>query len=244
MNCEELIAVLNEGGRCQATPDGLRLLTDCLYPSFERVAVYVSGFGDGYRVSDAGGACTVAFRHGRDESAMQGALKNACLRHSLAMKNGMLLAEVPSVDWLRSAVLAVANGSAMAASAAVEHMAVAQENALRSRMLKELEQIAPPGALADGYEYRGSSGKIWPVDFAILKRERPILIKSITPNHVSISTNYTAFSDIGADDNVPRLSVHDKPLRTEDAALIRQVADLLPLTALREGARRAMARAT
>lgn len=64
MNCDQLRALLADGDACEDTPMGLRILTDCLYPSFEPVSVYVSTFGDDFRVTDGGGAATSTFLHG------------------------------------------------------------------------------------------------------------------------------------------------------------------------------------
>ncbi len=120
MNCDDIRALLGEGDFCQETSDGVRIVTHCMHPSFEQVAVYVVGWGHGFVVHDGGEAVTAALRHGRDDAVMQSSLKRASVRYGLELDNGLLSAKAPDAGWLRSAVLSVANASAMASAMAVE----------------------------------------------------------------------------------------------------------------------------
>ena len=245
MNCDELRALLGEDDFCSETQDGLRILTHCLHPSFEQVAVYVRRWGpDGFIVHDAGDAITATLRHGRDDAAMQASLKRASIRFGLGLDSGVLTAKAPDVTWLRSAVLSVANASAMASTQAVEAVAVKQERALHEAILIEIKKVVPDHRISSGYHYRGVSGREWPVDFAVIGDGGPLLIKGITPHPNSISAGYTAFGDIGANDNVPRFAVHDRELSAENQALMRQVAVLMPLPSVEGGIRRAIGRAS
>lgn len=242
MNCSDLSELTKWQSRCSQSDEGARLLTDCLYPSFEQVTVYITRHGDGYRVTDGGGAVTVAFRHGRDEYAMKAALTLASHRYSLTVAEGVLVAEALSADWVLPAILAVANGSAIAAMAAVEHISAAQDNDFKLRILEHVSRVFPIQNIAADFVYRGASGKTWNIDFALIRSGQPILIKSISPHHVSINSSYAAFSDIHAlsGEDIPRLSVFERRLKAEDATLIRQVADLIPFASLEEGTRRAL----
>lgn len=239
MNCDEIRAILGEGDFCQATSEGVRIQTHCLHPSFEQVSVYVVGLGDGFIIHDGGDAVSAVLRHGRDDGAMQSALKQASVRYGLELEDGMLIAKADPA-WLRSAVLSVANASAMASAIAIEAAIEKNQRVLHDAILTEIKKVVPEQRIQSGYKYRGVSGREWPVDFGILSDRGPLLIKAVTPNANSISSGYTAFGDIGANDNIPRFAVHDQPLSQENQALMRQVSQLMPLASVEAGIRRAM----
>ena len=241
MNCDELRALLGEGDYCQETDKGVRLLTHCLHTSFEQAAVYVRRWGDGFIVHDGGDAITAALRHGRDDAAMQTSLKHAVLRYGLTLDSGIITAKANDQSWLRSAVLSVANASAMASALAVEAVASKHERALHELILIEIKKVVPEQRITNGYHYRGTSGREWPIDFAVQSDHGPILLKGVTQHPNSISAGYTAFGDISANDNIPRFAVHGTPLSAENQALMRQVAQLVPLPSVEAGIRRIMA---
>ncbi len=231
MDCSALQAVLDSRQLCEQSRLGAKLLTHCIYPSADPVYVHVGTWGDGFRVSDGGGAATSALIHGRDDDAIQIGLNSARDRHSLRVEGGQLVANVPSQDWLPAAIMAVANGAAHAAFVAVDHHTKKAERSLAAKIGKTLHAVVPEKLIAREYEYRGESGKLWHVDFAITFERRPILIKAVTPHHNSIASNYTTFGDLRAKHN-RRNSVYQKRPANEDAALLRQVSELLPITAL------------
>lgn len=132
MNCEELRRLFAKHEYCEATDRGLRIATHCYYPSFDRVWVYVSQYGDGFRVTDGGGAASAAFMHGRDDSAFESSLRKACSRFGLEPQNGSLVADIDGPDWLFAAVLAVANGAAQAATETSAKVTERRVKALRS----------------------------------------------------------------------------------------------------------------
>ena len=118
MICEDIIAAMGAGQVCEETEQGARFVTHCLYPSFTPVAVFVTKLGDGYRVTDGGQALRVAWDHGRDNAQAKRMVAQEAGRYHLSVTDeGALVATVPSIEWLRSAILAVANASAGAANA-------------------------------------------------------------------------------------------------------------------------------
>lgn len=242
MNCDEIHQLLNSGDLCQETERGLRLLTDCLHPSFEQAAVYVVRMGNGFIVTDGGDAASVTLRHGRDDAAIQTCLKQASIRFSVELDDGVLKARAPNADWLKSAILAVANASAMASSNAVAVVIAKQDQALRAAIRFEIAKVVPEHRISSDFEYRGGSGRVWHVDFAVIGDRGPMLIKAVTPHPNSISAGYTAFGDIGVNDNIPRFAVYDRPPSAENQALIRQVAQLMPLSSVENGLRQALSR--
>jgi hypothetical protein len=154
----------------------------------------------------------------------------ACKRHSVMVESGMIVAEPPDGDWLYPAALAVANASVMAARAALD-TAERAEKSLNAAIYEALSRQVPKHRIARNYEYRGRSGHLWPVDFAVLQTET-LLLKSVSQNGNSINSNYATFGDIGDRPELAKFSVFDVELRQDSAALIRQVAALVPLKAL------------
>lgn len=239
MNCDEILAIMARGDRCEQTEYGARMVTHCFYPSFDPVSVYVSKWGDGYRVTDGGGAVKSALLHGRDDTALTAALKKARLKFDVDSAEGMLVAEVDEA-WLRAAVLAVANASAMVAEILVEHVTHAAENTLKSQMLEELRKVVPERHIARDYHHVGTSGNVWPIDLAVTA-PRLVLLKAIAPHRNSVTSNYVVFGDAGSKE-VIRYSVFERDLKPADAALMRQVAQLVPILALGPGTLRELNR--
>lgn len=231
MNCAELMKLVHAGMACEETEQGAKYVTHCLYPSSEPVEVYVTRWGKGYRVTDGGGAGRSVWRHGRDDSCLTQGMKKARDVYSIEVRDGAIVAETEDEHWLFPAVLAVANASALAAATALDHLTTSSEKQLVKAIRRELERVVPPSIIAPQYGFRGQSGKLWTVDFAVLGK-RTILLKAIAPHHTSISAGYTAFGDIGEQEQLSRLAVYKRPLKPEDAALMRQVSKLLPVTSV------------
>jgi hypothetical protein len=239
--CDDVRAALAEGEVCEETDRGARIETHCLYPSFDPVEVFVARYGDGFVVTDGGGAAASAFLHGRDEIGK--VLARECARYDVVLKGDVVTCEVDGVEWLRSAVLAVANASAAAAISALERVAVAAERVLADKIYEGLARVVSPSNIAREYEHRGVSGKRWRYDFAATANGGLLLVNAVAPHHVSVSAKYVAFADTPAnDDHIGKLAVYGRKLEIEDVALITQVATLVPVTAVEAGIRRVLAR--
>jgi hypothetical protein len=239
MDCGSLQNILDSRRLCEDSRVGAKLLTQCLYPSADPVYVHIGTWGDGYRVTDGGGAAASVLVHGRDDDAIEIGLHAARDRHSLRIEGGQLVAHVPSEDWLPAAIMAVANGAAHAAFVGVDHQSRKAERSLAAKIGNTLQLIVPEKLLAKEFEYRGESGKLWHVDYAITLEERPILIKGVTPHHNSISANYTTFGDLRKKPN-RRNCVYQRRPASDDSALLRQVAELVPIAALDANVRAAL----
>lgn len=232
LHCDELLGYLDARRTCERSPYGTRVATHCIYPSSDPVYVHVARWGDKeFRVSDGGEAARCALQHGRDPVAVMAGLKSAGDRFSLEIESEELIARVPTSDWLPNAVSAVASGAAFAANSAIDYMQKARQKSFKEEVGEHLRRYVPENLLAHGYEMRGRSGKVWEIDFAITVPDLPILIKAVTPNHVSIAATYTALSDVMTGAN-RRISVFSKRPDEDDAALLRQVSELMPLTAV------------
>lgn len=228
MKCEDLLPLITRAPLCADSIHGAQLETHCFYPSSDPVHVFVSRLRAGFHVHDGGGAMRSAIASGRN---WQGALERASKRHSVIARSGTLLAEPPNDEWLYPAVLAVANASAMAARLALEAALSRSESTLRDVIWDALKRAVPESKIGRDFEYRGRSGHLWQVDFAV-KEERLILVKSVVQNGNSINSNYASYGDIGDQDQVQKLSVYDRELNQDTYALLRQVALLVPVGSL------------
>ena len=242
MICDDVLIALSEGALCEEGERGARVETHCLYPSFEPVCVYVAKHGDGYIVSDGGGAVASAWVHGRDE--IHKVLVRECARFSADCVGDAVEVRVPSADWLKAAILSVANASAAAATVSLERVAVAAERILGERIYEALSNVVPTSTIAREFEYRGASGKRWRYDFAAATGDHLLLVNAVTPHHISISAKYVAFADTPANDDgrLEKLAVFGRKLETADVALITQVATLVPVGSLERGVRRVLAK--
>jgi len=228
LECSELIGLLDARRFCERSPFGTKIVTQCLYPSASPVYVHIArGARDDFRVSDGGGAAHVALAHGRDSWSVDAGLRAARDLFSLELQNEELVANAPTREWLPNVVAAVANGAVHAANVAITHNHQSKQKTLKQEIGERLIKTVPDRFLASDYEYRGRSGKVWGLDFAILL-PNPILIKAVTPHHNSIASTYTMLSDTMSEGN-RRLSVFARRPLDEDAALLRQVSEMVPL---------------
>jgi hypothetical protein len=246
MLCDQVRAALASLPGCIETSEGMRFTTQCLYPSFEPVNVFVVGFGEGYKVHDGGGAVRSAWDHARELTLIRRMLMRQAAAYQIQIVDDSLVAEVPSIDWILPAILAVANASAGAVHAAMDRLASATESVLKDLMFSVLHETVPPKAIAKEYALTGKSGKVQHFDFAVLSNVGGrLLLEAVAPHHVSISAKYVAFSDThnGTREITGRFAVHDRPLDAGDVSLLQQVADVVPFAAFGAGVAREMARA-
>lgn len=243
MECNDLSAHLKALYGCTETPDGCQVETTCTFPSFERVKVYISKTGDSFRVHDNGSAFASAWGHGRNDKIIKKALVKEAVRFHLKLDNDIFVAENVGADWLLGAILAVANAASKSAYSAVDHIVAATEADLVARIYTALRKVVPMEKITREYELNGNSGKMHHFNFGIGGFEsRLLLIDAVSPHHSSIAHKYTAFSDVKASmgSSMIGFAVYERSLNAEDASLMRQVADLVPIAVISEGAKRAL----
>lgn len=243
MICEDVRAAMGSGEICEETEAGARVITHCLYPSFEPVAVFVTKLGEGYRVTDAGGAVSCAWRHGRDEALTRRTLSREASRYHLRVISNALVSEVPSIDWLRAAILATANASAYVAHVAIGKTTAAAEVDLKEKIRSALLKLAPEDHIGTDVEVTGRSGDTRNFDYGVrVANDNLLLVSAVAPHHSSVAAKFVAFADTkDIDSGISRLAVYDRPLEKGDISLMLQVTDLVPVTALAEKARRVIA---
>ncbi|MER9395382.1 MULTISPECIES: DUF1829 domain-containing protein [unclassified Mesorhizobium] len=242
---DEIAGLLADYEILKATEEGIRVPTHCLYPSFEPVDVFVSKKRDGFEVHDSGNAYRSAWAHGRDPRLIANVMEEQAARFNLTERGNVLVARVSDKEWLTAAILAVANASAATANAAVAKFVAAAETSLKERIGRILEKTVPKDMpTEERFSLRGKSGKQHVFDFAVVRRDAApiLLIDAVAPHHNSIAAKYVAFSDVKAALNEPneRFAVFDRALEHDDAALMEQVADLVPLASFAQGTQRAL----
>lgn len=240
MSCDDIRKALADFSECEQTPEGARIATHCLYPSFENVRVFVAKVGDGFTVHDGAGAYNTAWLHGRDEDLIGRSLSEAAEKFHITVATKAIVARVNSVEWLTSAILSVANASSVAANDAVDRIVAAQEEALVDRIGRTLSEVISPRQLTKNVNVKGVSGGMRHFDFVIGRESpHPILINSVTPRRNSIAAKYVSFSDT-AEKRQFKFAVHDRELEPGDVALLQQVASVVPLASLAAGAKRSI----
>jgi hypothetical protein len=233
--CETVLNALSAHNLCELTDDGARVRTHCLYPSFEPVHVYVRRFGDGFIIHDRGEAASRAWLHGRDDKVLNRYLARAAERYGVRFDDGRLSAKVESLDWLKSGLLAVSNAASQGSSAAVEHVARSEAEALRDRISHELVQTFSRQRISAEVIRRGESGREYRFDFEVKGDKGIAVVEAVTPFANSIFSKYTAFSDTKALYMGGGFAVHDRELDQKDVTLLSQVADVIPLSRMTVG---------
>lgn len=241
MICEDIRAAMGAGEICEETEAGARVTTHCLYPSFDPVSVFVVKIGSGYRVSDAGGALRNAWTGGRDEALSNRMLAKEAARYHLRVSDYALVAEVPSLDWLRAAILAVANASAAVAHTALGKIVAAAEGELKDRIRETLRHLAPEDNIGEDVEVIGRSGDARNFDYSVkIANDNSLLLSAVSPHPNSVAAKYVVFADTKGMPNVSRFAVYDRPLEKGSISLMLEVVDLVPINALDPRARRVL----
>lgn len=232
MLCDQALKALAPMLVCEEGPRGARLTTHCLYPSFQPVRVAISKVGDGYRIHDDGGAYEEAWLHGREDALIRRFIRDECTRYSLSKSGKTISASVESSDWLLSAILSVANASSLAAHRAVARITAAAEEALIDRIDRSLTKTFGDKRVEKGVDLVGKSGGKRHFDFGLdLDSDMPILVSGVLPHMASVTSKYVNFADTEFDSR-HKLAVFDKDLDTDNAALLTQVASVVPLKSL------------
>lgn len=242
MECVNLRNLINRLDSCVEGSDGNVFKTHCLYPSFSPVFVTISVWGDGFRVSDGGGASQSVIRQGLDARTLTSALKAAKTKYHLIENDGVLFLKIDSGDWLENAILAVANASAMAASLAYAHVEQKTSKDMVPEIIAALSEFAPLSQIATDYQVLGHSGKGRKFDVAVIGPHN-LLFKAVSPYAGSVNSAYVAFSDALRDDSPMAATstgyvVFREKLSSEDATLLSDVAILAPVASIGPAAKR------
>lgn len=133
----------------------------------------------------------------------------------------------------------MANASAAAALDLVDSE-TSSGPALHERLEEVLIALFGARRMAKEFEVIGRSGKRYSFDFAIRRRKESwLLIEGVSPHPSSIAAKYVAFSDTRSEGDAleGRYAAYDRPLEDADAALMQQVAALIPFAHVARGLR-------
>lgn len=239
--CDAIRVALADFGECVETLDGARIATHCLYPSHETVHVYVVHEGSEFRVHDGGAAYKCAWTHGREEKGVWRAIEHYAAAYHLHCKDDVISSPLVSAEWLSSAILAVANASALGASRALEKANASSERDLAIRIESALLSKFGQSAVAKEYGVVGRSGGLRRFDFAVRRGgEYELLVNAVTPFRASVNSKFVAFSDTEHDLRY-KFAVYGDRLETSDVALLETVSSLVPIGALAAGAEKVLA---
>lgn len=233
MKCDLIVAALSDL-QCEETAEGARILTHCLYPNFERVAVYVQTHLDGYLVHDGGAGFDFAFDEGYNPTAMKALMRDFSALYGADTDDHRIYARARSPDWLSNVVLSVANASA---SAATSLMVGATEDRTEEREFREKAYLALCDAFKSDHvprrlKRRGRTGKLYTFSFGVNFKDEIALVDTVTPNAISVSSRFTSFSAVGGRKDHGAFLAYKRQLAGEDSALLSEVADVVPLEGL------------
>ena len=232
MSCDAIRLAMADFDACEPTLDGSRIATHCLYPSFESVHVYVVKEGETFVVHDGKGAFNSAWGHARDDKLITAAVDKEAHRFHLRNDNNRLVVSDVPGDWLRSAILAVANASAAAATSAVARVIAVADEALVAKIDKTLTATIAPSRIARNFAVRGASGGNRKFDFAIRGADGyDLFVNGVTSHHSSYFAKYVAFSDVEVDRS-NKIAIRDEELKTDVESLMLKVATIVPLVSI------------
>jgi hypothetical protein len=231
LDCATVDQAIGRYEGCAPTEDGLRVMTHCLYPSFEQVAVFVVSKGSDLIVHDGAGAARAAWLHGSEPRAVSRSLTNAAAS-GCEVKDHTIMTRAASVDWLWAAIASVANASSDAARASAGRIRQTAEETLIRKTKAILDSAAwKPGTKLDA-EYPGESGKIHKFDLMIEHGTEIALMDAVVSHPNSIAAKYLAFSDTEKRRGLYKYALYDNDLAPEDKTLLSNVADLIAYQAI------------
>ena len=118
---DQLRHAMDEITAWKPTTDGVRVTTQCMYPSNSLVNVHVRGGVNSAVVSDDGGALSEAFSAGVTRHIKDGQLTHLVASQGLSVKGGVIRSRPVPLDQVPLAILLVANASKEVASWLYDH---------------------------------------------------------------------------------------------------------------------------
>lgn len=232
LDCQLIQTSMSQFSRCERTDAGFMVATHCLYPSFEAVSVFVVGYGEGFIVHDSGRAAHVAWKHGFDDRAFKNAAQNIAKEYGCSSDKGQISCQVPSSEWLWSAISTVANASADTVRTLLRKPQKASERNIIRQTKNFLDSSVWSAKTVLNEPVPGQSGKVHTFDLAVHSNDDLTLVDEVTAHPNSIAAKYLAFSDVATRPGVHKYALYDGELASEDKVLLSNVADLLDFSAV------------
>lgn len=235
MTCDLITAALSDM-QCEETSEGFRVLTHCLYPNFEQVAVYVQNHLDGFMVHDGGEGFDFAFLEARNPNLLKTYMREFAALYGVDCDGRRIFGRAMTPEWLPNVLLAVANAASAAATAvlssASDEVQSDESEEIAEKTYGVLRQAFTENQVHRRVKRRGRTGRLYTFAFGISAGPNSSLVDTVTPNQLSVASRFTSFSAVSARSLGGAFLAHIRPMANEDSALLAEVADVVPLDAL------------
>lgn len=194
MSVEVIKSALDSIHGFEEVENGVRLNTQCLYPSNALVRVCVMGAGETYFVTDEGRAFREASLAGATLDYKDKAFARMLSAQGLQMKGGVIRSPQVGIDAMASAVLAVANASKDVAEWIFEHWKLERprkfKDLLHALLVAEFQQIQKQ-------EIVGESNKPHTFENVVqFMNGSRLLVDAVVPDTNSINARVVANLDV------------------------------------------------
>lgn len=231
----DLIGASFDGLQCENTAEGARIVTHCLHPSFDPVAVYVQRHLDGFLVHDGGEAFDLAWLENRNAKALTRLMHECAMRFGVECDDHRIFGRALNQDWLPNVIMAVANAAAAATGALLHSdlgLSDVEDSDLREQTYAILKEAFTDKRVPRRVDRRGRTGKKFKFAFGVQLGAQTALVDTVVPNPISVSSRYTAFAAVSARSLGGAFITHNVALAPEDSGLLAEVADVVPLASL------------
>lgn len=223
--------------RLEQSAERIAVPTHCLYPSNAGVTVFVSGGPNGAIVSDDGGAIDELSTHNRMVPDPDRFLRRFCRPAGLKSERGKIYSPAVVSDQLISAVILVANASAMAAHYGFENIKLRHRRDLRQELRNILERNFAKDRIETERELAGKSTRAYRFDRVVrINQNHLLVIDAVLPDPNSINSHAIAHIDLRQleDENIVQRMVYDdqEEWRSADLNLLQMAAPLVPISGL------------
>lgn len=220
--------------RVTRTHDGLRVATQCLYPSNGSVTVTVRGGLNTYVVSDEGGAAIEIAGTGIEAVVSDRQIRGMMKTQGLNVSGGAISSPPVGVDALPGAVMLVANASREVAEWGLQHLRWGEKRDFK-KALSELLNRHFHDNLKHDTPVLGFSNKPHKFSHVILLDEaRRLIIDPVINDASSINSRVVANLDVkmAKDPNILQLIVFDDQLEwlASDLKLLEVGARTVPFS--------------
>lgn len=201
--------------------DGLRVSTQCLYPSNSTVTLTVRGRGDQYLISDEGGALEELGSSGARPAMSDRQIRQLIKNQGLRVKDGAIFSPIVPPSSVPAAILLIANASRAVAEWGYAHTRFT----IMRNFKRDLEIVLERHfneALKHNTAIVGESTKAHRFDNVIyLENDRKLLVDPVVNDPSSINARVVANMDVRLlnDPTIKQLIVYDDSLAWSSADL-------------------------
>lgn len=213
---------------------GIRVPTQCLYPSNSTVSLVIRGGGDNFVVSDDGGALSEISGAGISSRPTDRQIRALVAQQGLKVGEGVIYAPPVPLEAVPAAILIVANASKEMADWGLDHLRFSVPRNFRSDLTALLEQRFNDNMKAD-QAIIGASNKPHKFGHVIyLPKNEKILVDPVVNDASSINARVVANLDVRmvGNRNVKQVIVYDDRLKwtASDLNLLKVGAPIVPFS--------------